>query len=178
MRSKTRLSFWLVAIATPLLLLGAGGEKLVVETDDGMDVYFRDTDLAALARQDLAKYPETDAGESESLGRSFPDAPPQIPHTVEDMLPITGDDNECLNCHDPSNAIEKDDVPLPDTHFKRPVMGEGKKDQAMVWVVMSYEEAKDVVGSRYSCTMCHTPQATNVLEIGNSFQRIKGKPTQ
>ena len=89
MRRRTQASWWLVGIVVPLLLLGAGGGDLAKEADDGIDVYFRDTDLEALAKQDAARFPVTDAGESELIKRSFPDAPPSIPHTVEDMYPIT-----------------------------------------------------------------------------------------
>jgi cytochrome c-type protein NapB len=178
MRFKLRLDLWVVVLVVPLLLLGAGSGELGGEVDDGMDVYFRDTDLEALAKQELASYPDTDAGESKKLDRSFPDAPPQIPHSVEDMYPITAEDNECLDCHHPSNAIEKDDVPLPKTHFRRPVMAEGKQGDPMVWVVKGYEEAKDLVGARYGCDMCHTPQAGNARLVHSSFERIKGKPTQ
>ena len=43
----------------------------------------------------------------------------------------------------------------------------------MVWKVASYEKVKDVVGGRYNCSMCHTPQATNVDTPKNSFVRAK-----
>jgi cytochrome c-type protein NapB len=178
MRRNKRLSSWSAGIVLPLLLLGAGGGEPAKEQDDGMDMYFRDSALEALAKQDLAAYRETDAGESKKFDRSFPDAPPQIPHTVEDMLPITMRENECLECHAPENAIEKEDIPLPKTHFKHPQMAKGKKGDPMVWVVKSYEEKKEMVGSRYNCTMCHTPQAENARTLPNSFQKIGGKPTQ
>ena len=178
MRRRMRPSSRLIGLVVPLLLLGAAGGEPKQEPNDGMDIYFRDSDLEALAKQEEANFRETDAGESKLFERSFPDAPPQIPHTVEDMLPITGSENECLECHHPSNAIGKQDVPLPKTHFSRPVMAGGRTNEAMVWVVKSYEEAKDVVGSRYNCTMCHTPQAETARVIGDKFTRIKGKPTQ
>ena len=52
-------------------------------------------------------------------------------------------------------------------------MTRGKKGEPMVWVVKSYETAKDVVGNRYNCSMCHTPQATNVKTPKNRFVRVK-----
>ncbi len=51
MRCRTRPSWWLVGLVVPLFLLGAEGGDLADETDDGIDVYFRDTDLEALAKQ-------------------------------------------------------------------------------------------------------------------------------
>ena len=178
MRHGTRLGWWRMSLAVPLLLLGASGGGLVEEANDGMDIYFRDSDLSSLAAQDVASFPNVDAGDSQLIDRSFPDAPPGIPHSVEDMYPITAANNECLECHDPSNAVEGSDIPLPKTHFKRPVMGKAGEGQPMVWVVRSYEEAKDVAGMRYNCSMCHTPQSDNARTIASSFGRVKGEPTQ
>jgi cytochrome c-type protein NapB len=178
MRRRTQASSWLVGIVLPLLLLGAGGADLAKEADDGMDVFFRDTDLEALAKQDAASFPVTDAGESELIDRSFPDAPPSIPHAIEDMYPITGSDNECLECHHPDNAVEGSDIPLPKTHFRRPMMGKGGKDDLQVWVVKGYAEGEDMAEARYNCSMCHTPQAENVRTVKSTFVRVKGKATQ
>jgi cytochrome c-type protein NapB len=134
-----------------------GTSNKAKEDDDGIDVYFRDVDLSALSGQEVAKY------------SAFPGAPPQIPHAVEDMYPITLDDNECLECHHPENAVEGDDIPLPESHFDRPVMAKGKTDEAMAWVVKGYEKAKDLPGTRYGCNICHTPQATNVRTPKTTF---------
>jgi len=178
MRRRTPVSWWLVGILVPLLLLGAEGGDLAKEVDDGMDVYFRDTDLGALAKQDVARFPVTDAGESDLIKRSFPDAPPSISHTVEDMYPITGDDNECLECHHPDNAVDGSDIPVPKTHFRRPMMGKGGEDDLQVWVVKGYADGEDMSGTRHNCNMCHTPQADNVRTVKSTFERVKGKATQ
>lgn len=178
MRRRMQASWCLAGTLVPLLLLGADAGDLTKEADDGLDVYFRDTDLAAVAKQDAARYPTTDAGESKLIDRSFPDAPPSIPHTVEDMYPITEGDNECLECHHPDNAVEGSDVPMPKTHFRRPVMGKGGKGDLQVWVVKGYEEAAEMAGTRYNCSMCHTPQAENVRTVRSTFERVKGKATQ
>ena len=178
MQRTTRPSEWLVALLMPLLLLAIGGTDFATESDDGIDVYFRDTDLGALAKQDAAVFPTTEAGESLLIDRSFPDAPPVIPHAVEEMYPITADDNECLECHHPDNAAEGSDIPLPKTHFRQAVMAKGGKGDVMVWVVKSYEDTGDLAGNRYNCSMCHTPQAENARTITSTFKRVKGKPTQ
>ena len=172
MRRRMRLSIGLAAALTPLLLLGGGSIDKTTEADDGMDVYFRSTDLLALSEQGLPKYPDTPAGEAGSLGRDFPDAPPQIPHTIEDMYPITLDDNECLECHLPENA-GKDDIPTPESHFKEVVMGKGDPGDPMVWVVKDYTKIDDLVGARYNCDMCHTPQAGNVNTPTSTFVSMR-----
>jgi cytochrome c-type protein NapB len=168
MRIRALPSPWLLVALVPLLLLGGGSIDETPESKDGMDVYFRSTDLLALSEQGLPEYPDTPAGEAGSLGRDFPDAPPQIPHTTEDMYPITLDDNECLECHLPENA-SKGDVPVPESHFKAPVMGKGGPDDAMVWVVKDYQKSDELVGARYNCSMCHTPQAGNVDTPSSTF---------
>jgi len=184
MRRRLRRSFWLVAILVAPLVSGAflgacaGTNEQAAQKDasrsasagpDDIIVFFRTADLGSLSDQGLPEYPETDAGESTKLARDFPDAPPQIPHSVADMYPITLGSNECLDCHSPENAIGVDDVPLPDSHFKVPIMGKGDAQSPMVWVVKDYETVQEVAGARYNCNMCHTPQATNVAMPKNGF---------
>jgi len=159
-------------LLSPALALGADAVK---ERDDGLDVWFRAADLEALSDQELAEYVETAAGESKRMERSWSTAPPSIPHTVEDMLPITLDENECLECHHPDNVVSKKDLALPETHFERAVIVSGKKGEPMRNRVAHYEKAKDVVGSRYDCTMCHAPQAVNARSMKNSFRGDEAK---
>jgi cytochrome c-type protein NapB len=166
MRRNARTCCWLFVA---LLTLGAGPQKPEAEPKDGLDIYFREASLLSVADQELPQYPDTSPGESKRASRDFPDAPPSISHTVEDMLPIALDDNECLECHHPENAIEKTDVPLPDSHFRAAVMGNGGPNDPMVWVVKGYKKTEDLAGARYNCTMCHTPQATNVKQPKNHF---------
>jgi cytochrome c-type protein NapB len=170
-----RIAIWLAMALVPLLVLGAGSVDDMKEQDDGLDLYFRENHLLALTQQAVAEYPETAAGESSLLGRDFPDAPPQIPHTIEDMYPITLDDNECLECHHPENVTSKDDLPVPESHFMRPVMRKGGPEDVMVWVVADYEKSEDLAGARYVCSMCHTPQARNVATPSNRFVTARKK---
>ncbi len=169
MRRRTRHFFRLAGALFPLLILGAGSGGEIKEVDDGLDLYFRENDVLALADQALPVYPETDAGESTQIERDFPHAPPAIPHTLEDMYPIMLGDNECIECHHPDNTVSKEDAPLPESHFETPVMGKGAKGEAMVWVVKGYEKTKEIAGARYNCDMCHTPQAINVQTPNSRF---------
>jgi len=183
MRPRLRADFWLlatlaIALTTGALLGACAGTteegspkdapRSASESDDGIDVFFRDASLVSLSDQALPVYPDADAGESTKIARDFPDAPPQIPHAVEEMYPITLGGNECLECHLPENATEGD-VPIPDSHFKAPVMGKGAANEPMVWVVKEYRQSQGLMGTRYNCNMCHTPQATNVATPKNSF---------
>jgi cytochrome c-type protein NapB len=173
MRGSAKSALWILILLVTVFPLTAGaGDK---EVDDGIDLYFRDVDLSALSSQDLEIYIGTDPGESTRLDRAFPDAPPQISHNVVDMLPISRGSNDCMDCHHPDNATEKDDMPLPESHFQSPVMASGEKGEAMVWKVKGYRKGTSVAGSRFNCTMCHAPQASNVKTPKNDFVRTEAK---
>ena len=181
MRRGIRCRLSILVTLTMLMAVGVGAEDAKetaaknAEVDDGVDVYFRATDLSALAAQDIPTYIDAEPGESTKLERSFPDAPPQISHTTEDMLPITGSSNECLECHHPENVTEEDEVPVTESHFKKAQMVEGKPGEAMRLKVGSYLEGKDLSGARYNCTMCHAAQATNVDTPASTFPVTKAE---
>ena len=83
------------------------------------------------------------------------------------MLPITSGSNDCLDCHHPDNTSGEEDAPLPESHFQAAVMAKGQPGEAMVWKVQGYKKGDDVAGTRFNCTMCHTPQAMNVKTPGS-----------
>ena len=155
-----------------LLLLAASPETDPrQEVDDGLDVPFRDVEILSTAPQAQETFIDAEPGESELLDRAYPGAPPQVSHEMESMLPITGEANDCLECHLPENATEKRDVPTPKSHFERPIVGETKPGEPMVTVIKGYVEQKELLGSRYHCDMCHLPQATNVKSLPTTFRR-------
>jgi cytochrome c-type protein NapB len=164
----------LLLLLVPLLVAGKPdkAEDPDKEPEDGLDVWFRDQALEVAAQQATAEYIEADAGDSKLLERSWDGEPHQIPHSVEDMLPILIDENECLECHHPDNTVSKKDKPLPQSHFERPEMGMGLEG-GQVWVITSYRKDEDVVGFRYNCVQCHTPQATNVPTPESTFEGNK-----
>ncbi len=157
-------------LAATLLLAGAA---LAADPADDMELFFRDTDIGAMAPQPLATYTEVEPGDAKKLPRAFPDAPPQIPHVVDDTAGPTARENDCLDCHHPDNAKGKKDVPIPASHFQRPVMVESTGTDPMVTQVKGYEKADDVVGLRNNCLLCHVAQATNVTDIGSTFLRLE-----
>jgi len=92
-------------------------------------------------------------GKVKSFEKSFPDAPPMIPHSVAGMVPIKVGKNMCLNCHMPQTAKALGVTPMPNNHLN------GNK----------------VAGRRYFCTTCHTPQAKLDPVIENKFENLKNK---
>ena len=168
------LRTWILAAAVPLgfaATIALGGDK---ETDDGLDVWYRDADLSALSDAPATVYVADEAGESTLVDRAFPGAPPSIPHTTDGMLPIFGDENECLECHHPDNTMSKKDAPVPESHFHEAVLGvgEGSSQEGMLWTVKGYSKADDVSGARYNCVMCHTPLATGVPVMDTTFEVV------
>ncbi len=165
-------------VMASFLLLAASAESPPQhEVDDGIDLGFREVEILSTAPQAQETYPDSAAGESKKLERAYPGAPPQIPHEVESMLPITRETNDCLDCHLPENAKDKKDVPTPKSHFQRPIIAEGKPGEAMATVVKGYKAQKELLGTRYNCDMCHVPQAADVKSLPTTFRReVSTKP--
>lgn len=105
-------------------------------------------------------YDDTRARYSKSMERAFPGAPPQVPHEMVSMLPITLDDNQCLECHDRPDEIggetSRGGSPMDKKHYAR-AGAEGS------------DEGWELSGLRYNCNQCHVPQAGVAPLVDNSF---------
>ena len=86
---------------------------------------------------------QADPGEVPLIPRAYPGAPPQVPHNVTDMVPITQGDNLCLDCHAISveDAEPGDPTPIPVSHNIDIRGGGVARDEA--------------VGARWVCVSCH-----------------------
>ena len=107
-------------------------------------------------------YSKTKPKQSEPLPRAYADIPPQIPHDVEDYLPITTEDNQCLDCHELPKLVGKTvkgKSPMPRDHY-------------VDLRTSSDEMKKDIVGARYNCTQCHVPQANAKPLVENQFEPV------
>lgn len=98
----------------------------------------------------------TTPGENKKFDRSFENAPPLIPHSLEDLVPITKDFNSCLSCHMPDVAADAGATPVPKTHL------------------IDFRTGKYLNGAlsdeRFNCTQCHVPQANAQPLVKNSFK--------
>jgi cytochrome c-type protein NapB len=104
-------------------------------------------------------YPQTEPHEAQPLPRAWEGAPPQIPHTIDDFLPISAQKNRCSGCHEkPAMVGEKKikglPTPMPESHYVK--AEDGKLSRS---------------GAHHTCTLCHTPQAEVNDLIGNTFSR-------
>lgn len=91
----------------------------------------------------------------------FTDAPPQIPHQVTGLLPITIHKNSCMGCHN-NPAMMGKKAPkgmapaMPASHYTDLRRAPGK--------VMGR-----VIGARYNCNQCHAPQADAPPLVSNTY---------
>lgn len=95
---------------------------------------------------------------NELLPTSYENAPPQIPHSVVGLMPVTAASNICVGCHVQPDAVGKEiakgqPVPVPASHYDAPAFGKAAAGLAPT-------AQKTLSGSRYVCTQCHRPQAT------------------
>ncbi len=112
---------------------------------------------------ELNVYSAIEPGELDRLPRAYTKLPPQEGHTVDEYLPITMDENECLDCHDRRKYLEREGwqwqvgrkLPMPDDHY-----GSFKQQGG----------AEDVAGSRYNCTQCHVPMSDAKPLVINTFK--------
>ncbi|MDD5366504.1 MAG: nitrate reductase cytochrome c-type subunit [Gallionellaceae bacterium] len=108
------------------------------------------------------EYGNKDAGSvGKRVVRSYMTAPPMIPHTVKDMLPITRDSNLCKDCHVQPDLIGMAitpglPVPAPASHYVDVKKGE-------------------LYMGRWNCTQCHRPQANVKLLVDSVFGNKAGK---
>jgi len=131
-----------------------------------------------------AKYTTAAPGTSKRFDRAYENAPPMIPHSVEGLLPITKDNNQCLGCHMPDVAKSMGATPIPPSHFTnfRPetvmkgdkVIKEGKvvgkdiKNTSDIKLA-KYKKLNHLYQGRYNCSQCHAPQANVKPLVKNNF---------
>lgn len=105
-------------------------------------------------------YSDKFPGSSTVLPRAYPNAPPQIPHSIDGFKPVTAALNACLGCHNNPSMWGKNTkglpTPIPKSHYtdlrNTPT-----------------QTTEQITGARYVCTQCHVPQALLDPLVENSF---------
>ena len=155
------------------------GSKKVV---DDVELGLRKSGLNSAVDIPPAKYDRPAPGAAKRFARSYVNAPPLIPHSVDGLLPITAKNNACLGCHMPDVAKSVGATPIPESHFTdfRPkttldknghVVKDGKviKNTADVKIA-KFKKLKKLNPARYNCSQCHVPQANVKPLVGNTFK--------
>ncbi len=118
-----------------------------------------------LARGALESIPEppppppapSEPGEATTRPPAYPGAPPVIPHAVQDYLPITPQENLCLDCHASGDTGEGAPTPVPASHYEDLRRAPGRR-------------SPQVVGARYVCVTCHAPATEAPPLVENLFR--------
>jgi len=88
------------------------------------------------------KFKSVDPGDSEIQARPNAEFPPVIPHSIQDLGPITLSENACLDCHNADVAEDMGAVAVPASHRMDLRNSPG-------------EYGEEVTGARFVCTSCH-----------------------
>jgi len=134
------------------------------------------------------KYDRPAPGTAPKFERSFVNAPPLIPHSVDGLLPITKANNSCLGCHMPNVAKSMNATPIPASHFTnyRPttVMKDGKvvkegkvlgKNNTSDVLIAQAKKSDKLYQGRFNCSQCHVPQSNVKPVVDNIFKADFGK---
>jgi len=155
------------------------GNKKVVEA---VDLGLRKGQLQGSDVVPKVDYKRPAPGAAKRFARSYVNAPPLIPHSVEGLLPITAANNACLGCHMPDVAKSVGATPIPESHFVdfRPTTKLGKNGQLIKdgkkvkntsdVKIAKFKKLKKLNPARYNCSQCHVPQANVKPLVGNTFQ--------
>ncbi|MGB9130192.1 MAG: nitrate reductase cytochrome c-type subunit [Thiobacillus sp.] len=103
------------------------------------------------------EYRQADPYSGGVLPRAYNGAPPQVPHNLDGLIPITRDSNTCVSCHQQPDQVGKKKV----------------KGQPTAMPASHYTDVKKnaLYMGRYNCIQCHTPQANVNNLVGNTFKR-------
>ncbi|WP_111431348.1 nitrate reductase cytochrome c-type subunit [Rhodobacteraceae bacterium DSL-40] len=85
--------------------------------------------------------------------RNYRQQPPVIPHSMT-QYQIDLRTNQCLSCHDWTNAGERGAPTLSMSHY----------------LDRDGTQLDTVAGTRWFCTQCHVPQANAPELVGNTFE--------
>ncbi len=127
---------------------------------DEKQLGLRKDDLIKPTAPPPVEYSKVPPGQAKRFERSYQNAPPLIPHSVEGLLPITKNNNSCLGCHNPQVAKSVGATPLPPTHF----IDFGKLPEGKIVKLDNLDPA------RWNCSQCHVPQANAKPLVKNTFK--------
>jgi cytochrome c-type protein NapB len=160
------------------------GKKVVDENELGLRKASLEDDK--LAPPEI-KFDAPAPGAAKKFARSYVNAPPLIPHSIEGLVPITRKSNQCLGCHMPDKAKAVGATPIPASHFTnyRPTTvyknGELIKEGKTVGLkgqlgntgdikLAKVKKLNHLYQGRYNCTQCHVPQANVKPLVKNNFR--------
>ncbi len=149
---------WGAALATLVVALPVTAVQDQAIPDDALGL--SKTSVYDVPDPAVFAYSDADAGSvGKRAERSYHTAPPMIPHSIVDMVPITQDANLCKDCHVVPEMIGQKltqgmPVPAPVSHF------------------VSVKKGQLHMG-RWNCTQCHAPQAKVDVLVQSTFKKAR-----
>jgi cytochrome c-type protein NapB len=149
-----------ILFASVLLFAAGNAAKAADNAIDELNMGLSKTTVFDTPTPQSFSYGTTEPKKSEVLPRAWDGAPPQISHRIDEFLPITAEDNQCLECHEIPKYIgkaKKGKSPMPRDHY---VDTRSSSD----------EMSDEIVGARFVCTQCHVPQSDAQPLVENTFR--------
>jgi cytochrome c-type protein NapB len=146
-------------LATLGLILGLTGPAYG-EAIDELNMGLSKTSVFDTPTPAPAAYSHAKPGKNDWLPRAWEGAPPQIPHGIEEYLPVVATDNQCLDCHDKPKYIGKP------KNMDRTI----KNKSPMSRDHYASEDLEEVDGARFNCTQCHVPQSNAAPLVESTFR--------
>jgi len=172
-------SLMAMAALSVMALSVSAGNKVVSEEELGLR---KTTLFDEKVAPPAVEFSKAAPGTAKKIERSYVNAPPLIPHSVEGLLPITAASNQCLGCHMPDVAKSVGATPIPESHFTdfRPkttldkeghIVKDGKvvKNTSDIKIA-KFRKMKKLNPARYNCSQCHVPQANVKPLVENTFK--------
>lgn len=142
----------LAAAITACATTGDSSSAALDELNSGPSVFDTQT-------PELYAYSDGKPGYNDRLAKSWDELPPAVPHRVEEFLPVTADDNQCLDCHDVPKYIgqpfnmdrsKKSKSPMSEEHY-------------------ASKDLDEINNARYNCTQCHVPLSNAPALVESTF---------
>ena len=127
---------------------------------DELNMGLSKTSVFATPTPEPYSYSDAKPGYNDPLPRAWEGAPPQIPHRVDEFLPIVAEDNQCLDCHDVPRYIDQPKNTDRSVKSKSPM---SRNHYATA-------ELDEVDGSRFICTQCHVPQSDAAPLVESTYR--------
>jgi len=110
-------------------------------------------DKAPAVKQYAEKVPGV--GQPQLIARTFVGQPPMVPHTVEKYVPLTMEENACMECHQTPDIRGQKIPQIGESHFSKTRKAKNGKPALEM--------------SRFQCDSCHVPQVDAKELVDNQF---------
>lgn len=94
-------------------------------------------------------------GQPQLITRTFVGQPPLVPHTIEQYVPLTMEENACMECHQTAEIRGQKIPQIGQSHFSATAKNKAGKPALEM--------------SRFQCDSCHVPQVDAQPLVDSKF---------